>query len=114
MILYQDRSPYFNAATRLDGMVVKRDQDPDVCMTAVHHIGEVVPEQRLLDIVLEGLTKEYIMIKYNAEREPNSTLDEVETTMRNMYANRVARGGSSRKFRGREPAMVASSSTTFN
>lgn len=76
-----------------------KDQDPDIFVAEVYilrdelgHRGEMISEERLTDIVLEGLTDEYDLIKFNLERYPDFIFDEIEVTMFNMYANRVARG----------------------
>ena len=70
-------------------------QDPDTFLSRVYQLrdelenaGETVSEERLTDIVLEGLTSDYAMIKYNAECDPDISIQDIETTMRNMYANR--------------------------
>ena len=73
-------------------------------------MGEVINDHNPLDIFLEGLTDDYLQIKYNAEADDSSTLDKAIYTMRNIHANRIAKHGPSRKQKGRESAMV----TTFN
>ena len=51
-------------------------QDPDVFINEIYHlrdelveIGEVINDDSPLDIVLEGLTDDYLQIKYNAEAD---------------------------------------------
>ena len=73
-------------------------------------MGEVIDDDSLLDIVLEGLTDDYLQIKYNAEAHDSFMQDDAIYAMRNMHANRIAKHGPSRKQKGRESAMV----TTFN
>ena len=73
-------------------------------------MGEVIKDDSLLDIVLEGLTDDYYRIKYNAEADDSFTLAKAVHAMRNMHASRIAKHGPSRKQSGRESAMV----TTFS
>ncbi|CAN0054089.1 unnamed protein product, partial [Sphacelaria rigidula] len=54
-------------------------------------IGEPISDDRLTDIIVEGLTSEYDQVKYSAERDPGLSIGDIETTLRNMYANRLAR-----------------------
>ena len=72
-------------------------------------MGEVFNDDSILDIVLEGLTDEYLQKKYSAEADDDFTLDRAVITMRNMHANRAMRNGPSRKSKGREPATVVTS-----
>ena len=96
---------------KLNGMVMMPNQNPDEHLTEAvqqrdesEHICESFTEARILDLILEGLSKEYELIQSATERE-------IEPTLLNMYANRVARGGGSTFLNGkvREPAMTASS-----
>ena len=71
-------------------------QDPPVFTNEVYYLrdqlmdmGEVFNDNSVLDIVLEGLTDEYLQIKYSAEADDDFTLDRAVITMRNMYANRA-------------------------
>ena len=73
-------------------------------------MGEVINDDSLLDIVLEGLTGDYLQLKYNAEADDSFTLDKAIYTIRNMHANGIAEHGPSRKQKGRQSAMV----TVFN
>ena len=98
-------------------MVMFDGLDPDVFVNEIYHLrdelvemGEVINDDSLLDIVLEGLRDDYLQIKYNAEADDSFTLDKAIYTMRNMHANRLAKHGPSRKQKGRESAMVS----TFN
>ena len=69
-------------------------------------MGEVFNDGSIWDIVLEGLTDEYLEIKYCAKADDDFTLDRAVITMCNMYANRAMRNGPLRKAKGRESAMV--------
>ena len=72
-------------------------------------MGEVFNDYSILDIVLEGPTDEYLQKKYSAEADDDFTLSRAVITMRNMYANRDMRNGPLRKAKGRESAMVVTS-----
>ena len=63
----------------------------------------------MLDIVLEGLTDEYLQKKYSADTNDDFTRDRAVLTTRNMYANRATRNGPSRNAKGRESDMVVTS-----
>lgn len=50
---------------------------PDIYLTRVYqlrdefvHMGEIVSDEYVSDNAVEGLTYEYIQMKYNAERNP--------------------------------------------
>ena len=97
-------------------MTMVPDQDSDEYLTEVfqqrdelEYIGESFTEACILDLILEGLSDEYEPISFAAERDPEIPLEEIDITMRNMYANHVARGGGSTfsRGRGRESAMKA-------
>ena len=73
-------------------------QDPTVCINEVYNLryelvgkGEVVNDDKLLDIALQRPTDEYMHIKYSAETDNYFTLNRAMVTMRNMYANRAMR-----------------------
>ena len=72
-------------------------------------MGEVFNYASILDMVLEGFVGEYRQIKYSAEADDDFTLDRAVMTMRDMYANKLMRNGSSRHANRREPAMVLTS-----
>ena len=59
------------------------------------YMGGVFNDKSILDIVLEGLTDEYLQKKYSAEADDDFTLDRAVITMRNMYANRAMPNGPS-------------------
>ncbi|CAM9968340.1 unnamed protein product, partial [Sphacelaria rigidula] len=90
-------------------------QDPDEVLTKIFelrdqlvYMGEPISDETLTDIVVEGLTDDYDRVKYDAERGPDLSISDIEVTLRNMYANRLARGILGNKgLRGRESAMVA-------
>ena len=81
---------------QLNQMAMADGQDPDIFINEVYYLrdelvdtGEVFNDDGLLDIVLEGLTDEYLQIKYSAEADDDFTLDRAVITMRNMYAKRA-------------------------
>ena len=75
------------------------------------HISESFTKASILDLIQESFNDEYEPIRFAPERDLEISLKQNETTMRNMYANCVARGCGS-KFspgKGRETAKTASS-----
>ncbi|CAM9161903.1 unnamed protein product, partial [Sphacelaria rigidula] len=103
---------------QLDNIEMSPAQDSDVFLTKVYelrdqlvYMGEPISDERLTDIVVEGSTDDYDRIKYDAERDPDFSISDIGVTMRNMYSNRVARGILSKRVRGRDSAMIATSST---
>ncbi|CAM9355662.1 unnamed protein product, partial [Sphacelaria rigidula] len=99
---------------QLDNIKMSPGQDPDVFLTKIYelrdqlvYMGEPISDDRLTDIVVEGLTDEYDRIKYDAERDPDFGISDIKVTMRNMYSNCVARGILSKGIRGRDSAMIA-------
>ncbi|CAN0018277.1 unnamed protein product, partial [Sphacelaria rigidula] len=97
----------------LNSVTMSPGQDPDTFLSKVYqlrdeldNVGEAISEERLADIMIEGLTSEYDLIKYNAERDPDLSIQSIETTMRNMYANRVARRYTSGKSHGRDSSLL--------
>ena len=69
-------------------------------------MGEVFNDDSMPGTLLEGLTDEYLHIKYSTEADDDFTLDRVVITMRNMYANRAMRNGPLRIAKGRDSAMI--------
>ena len=101
---------------QLNPMVMTDGQDLDIFTNEVYYLWdelvdlrEVFNDDSILGIVLEGLTDEYLQIKYSAEADDDFTLDRAVITMRNKYANRAMRNGPSRKLKGRESAMLVTS-----
>ena len=102
----------------LNGMIMMANQDPDEYLTKkfqqrdeLEHIGESFTEARILDFILKGINNEYELIRFAAEWDPEISLEKIKTMLRNMHANRVARGGGSTFLhrKGRASAMTASS-----
>ena len=95
---------------------MSQDEDPDVFLSKIYQIkdeltaiGEtIITEERLTDKVIEGLIDDYNLNTYKAESDPEFSLTQIETTMRNIYVNRLARGKSATKSVGRESAMFSS------
>ena len=63
-------------------------------------MGEVFNDDSIVDIVLEGLTDEYLQIEYSAEADDGFTLDRAVLTMRSMYAIELCETGLREKRRG--------------
>ena len=102
---------------QLDNLKMSPGQDPDEFLTKNYdlrdqlvYVGGPISDDRLTDIVIEGLTDDYDRVKYDAEREPNLSISDIEVTLRNMYSNRFARNIlGNQGSRGRESAMIAAS-----
>ena len=79
----------------MEACVMKPGTDPDVFITKVLHlaeqiefIGGVVPEERRTDIILQGLSSEYEMIRYSASADNSYNLEKISQTARNLWYNR--------------------------
>ena len=114
--LFNTAAAYSDGQT--ERLTMTPNQDLDEYLTHIfqqrselEHVGETFTEARFLDIILKGLSNEYESIRFAAERDPELSLKEIEITMRNMYANCVARGEGSTfsREKRRESAMTASS-----
>ncbi|CAM9592631.1 unnamed protein product, partial [Sphacelaria rigidula] len=97
----------------LNSVTMSPGQDPDTSLSKVYqlrdeldNVGEAISEERLTGIVIDGLTSEYDLIKYNAERDPDISVQSIETITRNMYANRMARKYTSGKSHGRDSSLL--------
>ena len=73
---------------KLNDMTMTPNQDPDEYLTQIfqqrdelEHIGETFTKARILNIILEGLSDEYEPIRFAAERDPDTSLKEIEITM---------------------------------
>ena len=115
---YQNSTPQRRRILKqqLSHMVMTDGQDPDVFTNEVYclrdqlvDMGEVFNDDSIFDMVLEGLTDEYLQIKYSADADDDFTLDRAVITMHNMYANRAMRNEPLREAKGRESAMVITS-----
>ena len=102
---------------QLDNLKMSPGQDPDEFLTKIFeprdqlvYVREPISDDRLTDIVIEGLTDDYDRVKYDAERDPDLSISDIEVTLRNMYSNRVARNILGNKgSRRRESVMIAAS-----
>lgn len=53
-------------------------------------IGELVPAARLTDIVMNGIPKDYPLVKLSAIKDPDYNLEQMEATMRNLLVNDIS------------------------
>ena len=97
---------------QLDGMEMVDGQDPDIFFTQLGELvqdlevlGEHVSEERLADIVLQGMTSDYELVRFNAHKDPDYGLDEIQFTMRNMFVNEISRGQLKSRSQGQGQAM---------
>ncbi|CAM9516495.1 unnamed protein product, partial [Sphacelaria rigidula] len=100
---------------------MSQGEDPDVFLSTLYQIedeitnmNESVSDGRLAGIVTEGLTDDYSQIKYDAERDPDFSPSQIESTMRNLCINRPARGKSVRKPVRRDSALIAASPVEYS
>ena len=77
----------------------------------LEHIGESFTEARIFAPILKGLSDEHESIRFANERDSEISLKEIDITMRDIYANRIARGDGSTfsRGKGRQSAMTTSS-----
>ncbi|CAM9992874.1 unnamed protein product, partial [Sphacelaria rigidula] len=99
---------------QLDTMTMSPGQDPDVFLAKLFqpgdelvHVGEPISDERLTGIIVDGLISEYGRIKSNAERDPEFSIGEIKSTLRNMYANRLARKATASRSHGRDSSTLA-------
>ena len=89
---------------QLNQMVMTNGQESYIFINEVYYVrdellGNLFNDDSILDIVLEGLTDEYLQKKYSTEADDEVTLDRAVITMRNMYDNCAMRNGLREKRR---------------
>lgn len=72
------------------------------------HMGKVLWEVPLTDMVIKGSTGNYDPIKCNAECDPDFSIVDMETKM-HMYSNRMAPTITTRGSQGRDATMMVAS-----
>lgn len=90
-------------------------QDPDIWLYAMdgardrlHEHGEVISDHHLADRILKGLPDEYEHVRNCSYNQREFGLEDVKRTMRNIYADKLARSSSQGKsIAGRGVAMHA-------
>lgn len=73
-------------------------QDPDLLFVGVDPVadkvqamGELITGHRKMDIVLGGIRDDYDLVNVQATMDSRFSLDDLETTIRNMYVNQFPR-----------------------
>lgn len=97
---------------------MKEGQDPDdytfkllEVRGRLHEMGEKISDERSEDILLQGLTNDYEFVKMTSRRSPNFGIDEIQTIMRTLYIDRLARPGNVNKMAGRGAAKTTTRGT---
>ena len=93
---------------------MKQDQDPDdflyIMETArdrLHDMGEHITPERFGDLLLNALTPDYNFVRNTSFRDRDFGLEDIKSTMRNMYAYLLSRPSSTPSISGRGVAMQA-------
>lgn len=88
---------------KLNNMNMPQEEDPDAFVTNVYKLkdelesmGGNISEERFTDLVRRGSTDDHKQMEYNAEGDPDFSLAQIETIIRTIYVNSLARGKSER------------------
>ena len=73
-------------------------------------MGEPITDRRFKDICIQGITDEYNDVKLLVFRDPTFALDQIQSTMRNIYLDAQSRKGSKGRIAGRGFAMTTAAS----
>ena len=84
---------------RLDNSVIKSDTDPDVFRSEINQIrdelgvfDEIVSTERLTTTILDALPAEmYLIVKLEAVRDPDLSLEHIQRIMRTIFINHSER-----------------------
>ncbi|CAN0586783.1 unnamed protein product, partial [Ectocarpus sp. 12 AP-2014] len=89
-------------------------EDPDDFFTKMEDLrerlkdmGEIVSDERFEDIILQAISNDYDYVRQTSFRVRDFGLNEIKTTMRNMYIDGLSRT-STKSIAGRGVAMQAS------
>ena len=98
--------------TRLGNSRMEEGPDPDIFFRKIDQlceelevVNEHVSQHRKMDIIMSGMPPEYELIRFQAMKDPEFSLEELQLTMRNMHMN----GYTTSKRNGRGTAMTAGS-----
>ena len=102
--------------TRLGNSRMEEGSDPDIFFRKIDQLceelevlDEHVSRHRKMDIIMAGMPAEYDLIRFQAMKDPEFSLEELRFTVRNMHMN--GNTTSRRKWRG---AAMAATSTKHN
>ena len=111
---YQNTSSHRRQAlmARLANSRMEEGSDPDIFFRKIDQlceelelVDERVSKHRKMDIIMTGMPSEYELIRFQAMKDPDFSLEELQLTMRNMHMN----GFTTSKRGGRGTAMTAGS-----
>ncbi len=95
---------------RLANSRMEEGSDPDIFFSKIDQLcdelevmDERVSKHRKMDIIMSGMPAEYDLIRFQAMKDPEFSLEELQLTMRNMHMN----GFTKSKRNGRGTAMSA-------
>ena len=72
----------------------------------LHEIEEEILQERLEDIILQGLTDDYEFVKIARFHSPNFGINEIQSMMRNLYIDRLSRPGHEDKLASNRAAIT--------
>lgn len=85
---------------KLDNCRMEHGEDPDNFFSKVEYLiddlaalNEPVTEHRKMDVILNGLTSDYSLVKFQAMKDSELSLEDLMTMMRNLYVNGLTRPG---------------------
>ncbi|CAN0354986.1 unnamed protein product, partial [Ectocarpus sp. 4 AP-2014] len=91
-----------------------RGEDPDDFFTTMENLrerlkdmGAIISDERFEDIILQAISTDYDYVRQTSFRVRDFGLEEIKTTMKNMYIDRLSRT-STKSVAGRGVAMPAS------
>eukprot|EP00903_Cladosiphon_okamuranus_P012172 g11418.t2 len=95
---------------RLANSRMEEGSDPDIFFSKIDQLcdelevmDERVSKHRKMDVIMSGMPAEYDLIRFQAMKDPEFSLEELQLTMRNMHMNGFTRS----KRNGRGTAMSA-------
>ena len=109
---YENMSSHRRQAlmARLANSRMEEGSDPDIFFSKIDQLcdelevmDERVSKHRKMDIIMSGMPAEYELIRFQAMKDPEFSLEELQLTMRNMHMN----GFTKSKRHGRGTAMSA-------
>ncbi len=109
---YENMSSHRRQAlmARLANSRMEEGSDPDIFFSKIDQLcdelevmDEHVSKHRKMDIIMSGMPAEYDLIRFQAMKDPEFSLEELQLTMRNMHMNGFTRS----KRSGRGTAMTA-------
>ena len=77
-------------------------------------MGDKVSDRWFKDICVTGFTDEYKDVKMMMYRDSSFGIDQMQTTMRNMFLDQQSRNGTKGRIAGRGTALTIKTSTDHN